>query len=350
MTLYIQLENGAIFQGQALGYFDKAVVGDLVVYQGMTGYDKAMTDPANQGKILVMAYPQVGAYGLNMEDKESSRPQVQGLIMRQVSDHPSHFMCEMNLHHFLTYYKTPAVAGVDTRSLVKLLREEGPLRGVITSRLLTSSKLARLLEKKGPLEERQTLEKIGGEGLRLGIWDLGLKKSSLAYFKEKGYELFLIPPTYTAEEVLDLDLDGLFMSSGPYSPKKDRSQEIKKLLGRLPLCGVGLGAQELALSLESRLEKMGAGVYSPSYPIRDLASGQIHQVNLNAQWAIRDLGPGLEALFESVEGGWVQGFSKDHGDLLGLVFDPLGQPGSGALGSLLDTWLERVEARHDNKR
>lgn len=343
MDLYIQLENGDLFKGQGIGRASGLVTGTCLPFTGMTGYQEAITDPANQGKILVFTQAMTGVYGLNMEDREADRPQVQALVSRTVIENPSHFMCEMDLDSYLAYYGTCGLREVDTRSLARVLFKEGPMRAVISPRPLTPSQIKEALEAPQAYELRCEKEYLPGPGPRLGVWDLGAKKSLLAYLKEEGFYLVLIPFDAGLEYIQDLKLDGLLVTSGPLEPDKGRSETLKVLSQEVPVFGLGLGALDLASGLGGTLVPLRGASASPSLAIRDRVSSRVYQVNTNTLWGIKSLGLGLKRTQESLDSSLIQGFEGRGGDLVGTLFDPLGHPGSDELKGILKTWLARME-------
>ena len=233
------LENGMEFKGKAFGYIDDTV-GEVVFNTSMTGYQETLTDPSYYGQIVTMTYPLIGNYGINLEDLESSSPKVKGFIVREKSNNPSNFRCEMELDGYLIENKILGLEGIDTRALTKILRDYGSMKGYITTKSLSLEDIKAKLEKfqnDDAVYKVSTSEvyEIPGSGPHVAVVDFGVKSNILRNFKERNCRLTVFPATSTAEKILSVNPDLVFLSNGPGDPMKLKSivEEVKKLARKI---------------------------------------------------------------------------------------------------------------------
>ncbi len=246
MKAQLILENGVVFNGKAFGYI-KETVGEVVFNTGMTGYQEVLTDPSYQGQIVTMTYPLVGNYGINIDDMESKSVKVKGFIVRENCKMPSNWRCEFELEEYLKRNRIIGLEGIDTRALTKMIRNQGTMRGIITVRELTesqiSTKLAAFSNARAVAEvTRDDVEVVDGDGPHIAMYDFGIKNNIVRSFKSRGCKMTIFPASAKAEEVLDADPDGIFLSNGPGDPKDvgKAIDEIKKLVGVKPMTGICL--------------------------------------------------------------------------------------------------------------
>ncbi len=213
------LENGARFRGSAFGYI-KETVGEVVFTTGMTGYQETLTDPSFAGQIVTMTYPLIGNYGINLEDMESRKPFLKGFIVREKCDVPNNWRCEMELDGFLKQNKIMGLEGIDTRALTRVLRDNGTMRGIITTRFddLTSSQIRQKFDtysnqyavKETTCEAPYT---INGKGTHLAVLDCGIKQGILRDLSKRGCKLSVFPAYTSAEEILSVNPDAIFLGN-----------------------------------------------------------------------------------------------------------------------------------------
>ena len=240
------LENGARFRGSAFGYI-KETVGEVVFTTGMTGYQETLTDPSFAGQIVTMTYPLIGNYGINLEDMESRKPFLKGFIVREKCDVPNNWRCEMELDGFLKQNKIMGLEGIDTRALTRVLRDNGTMRGIITTRFddLTSSQIRQKFDtysnqyavKETTCEAPYT---INGKGTHLAVLDCGIKQGILRDLSKRGCKLSVFPAYTSAEEILSVNPDAIFLGNGPGDPQDipEITAVVKQLIdSNIPVLG-----------------------------------------------------------------------------------------------------------------
>lgn len=223
MKAKLILENGMIFEGKAFGYL-KESVGEVVFTTGMTGYQEVLTDPSYYGQIVTMTYPLIGNYGINLEDMESDSIKVRGFIVREKCNMPSNFRCELELEDFLKQGKVIGLEGIDTRALTKVLRNSGTMRGLIALEDVDDEYVKEKIAGFSTKEAVKTVTTnksyvVEGTGKHIAVMDFGIKTNIIRNFKKRGCKLTIFPATATAEEVLNINPDLIFLSNGPGDPE-----------------------------------------------------------------------------------------------------------------------------------
>ena len=256
MKAFLILEDGHVFKGTSIGS-TRDVISEIVFNTSMTGYLEVMTDPSYAGQAVCMTYPLIGNYGICYDDQESSKPWVDGFIVRELSRVPSNFRSVDTIQHFLTKHDIPGIAGIDTRALTKILREKGTMNGMITVNenydldtiipQLKAYTTGKVVEKVTCREK----EVLKGDGPKVALLDLGAKRNIARSLNERGCEVTIYPALTPAEEILEANPDGIMLSNGPGDPKECTSiiKEIKKLYdSEVPIFAICLGHQLMALA------------------------------------------------------------------------------------------------------
>ena len=250
MKAFLILEDGTVFQGESVGS-TREVISEIVFNTSMTGYLEVTTDPSYAGQAVVMTYPLIGNYGIT-PDMESEQPWVDGFIVHEFSRMPSNFRCEGTIQNYLKKYDIPAISGVDTRALTKLLRENGTMNGMITTdeHYDLETVLPRLkayttgaVVEKVTCKEQYTLE---GGNYKVALMDYGAKTNIAKSLHERGCEVTVYPATTPAEEVLATNPDGIMLSNGPGDPEfvKEMIKEVRKFYeSGTPIFAICLGHQ-----------------------------------------------------------------------------------------------------------
>jgi carbamoyl-phosphate synthase small subunit len=292
---FVLLEDGACFAGTSPRQIEPAF-GEVVFTTNLTGYQETFTDPSYLGQIVVMTAPMIGNYGVNGEDMESTRPQVSGVVVRELSRRPSNWRSTLDLDAWLASAGVPLVEGIDTRRLTRHIRERGAMRGVVaegrepsrelTSHLLASRKMAGLdLASRAGTRERQT----EGDGPHVVAYDFGLKRNIVRMLVDAGCRVTVVPAETPAEAVRELAPDGLFLSNGPGDPAAIgyAIRNIRELAaGGLPTFGICLGHQLIGLAFGGSTAKMPYGHRGGNHPVRELASGQVLITTQNHGFAV----------------------------------------------------------------
>ncbi len=312
MKAKLGLENGAVFEGECFGASGE-VGGEVVFNTSMSGYQEIYTDPSYRGQIVTLTYPLIGNYGINPEDMESGRPQVAGVIVREYMPMPSNFRSTMELGEWLKSHGVMAITGIDTRMLTRMIRTQGAMRGVLSTVDLDTASLVR---KAGmvpsmnglDLATKVTCEKPyswsetdrtefalttgGGEGrerrFRTVAYDFGIKQNILRRLVMYGCDVTVVPAQFPAADVLAMAPDGVFLSNGPGDPAPVRVaiENIKALLGKVPIFGICLGHQLLALALGGTTYKLKFGHRGGNHPVKNLLTGKIEITSQNHGFAV----------------------------------------------------------------
>ncbi|MFR4519545.1 MAG: carbamoyl phosphate synthase small subunit [Fusobacterium sp.] len=321
------LENGKVFEGKIFGELADSV-GEISFNTGMTGYQEMLTDPAGHGMMMVMTYPMIGNYGINTEDMESDKVQLKALIIKEDAKLPNNFRCEMTLDGFLRQYNVTGFKGIDTRYLTQIIRDNGSMKAIITAEDLTKKEIQERFNSfsnKNAVSEVSCKEKyeIKGEGKRIGVLDLGVKKSTLAYLESQGFNVVVFPYNTKAEEILNENLSALVVSNGPGNPADltETIEELKKVIGKISVFGEVLGHQVIALALGGKVAKLKYG-HRGGYPVRDMATGKIITTSRNAGYVVVELPEGMEMTHQGVNVKTIEGMKNDDLKVVGVQFMP----------------------------
>ena len=286
------LANGAMFQGRSIGATADRVC-EMVFNTSMTGYQEILTDPSYAGQGVVMSYPLIGNYGVNHWDNESSRPWVEAFVVRHLSPRGSNFRCEGELNDFLKDNSITGIEGVDTRALTKILRNQGSMNGMITC--AEHFNVAEVLDKLRAYKVEGTVERVtrkepevfpaqGEQKYRVAMMDYGVKQNMINCLCRRGCEVTVFPASTPAETVLEGGFDGVMLSNGPGDPAEnvDCIAQLKKLYeSDLPMFGVCLGHQMLALATGARTGRLDYGHRGGNHPVRDIAEGRVFITSQN---------------------------------------------------------------------
>ncbi len=294
---YLMLANGQVFEGRSLGA-EGTVIGEVVFTTGLTGYQETLTDPSYYGQIVTQTFPLIGNYGVNHEDNESAKSYVSGYIVREGCDVPSNFRCEGNIRDFLSENNIVGICNIDTRKLTRIIREAGVMNGVITTEDIYSEK-DRLLEKVRAFTITDAVKNVtnnevltyGDENpeYRVVLFDFGYKRNIRQELVKRGCEVIVVPADTTAEKVKELNPDGIMFSNGPGNPAENveiigNIREIQKL--GIPIFGICLGHQLMALANGGRTEKLKYGHRGANQPVIDLESGLTYVTSQNHGYAV----------------------------------------------------------------
>lgn len=345
MKAKLILENGMIFEGKSFGYLGESV-GEVVFTTGMTGYQEVLTDPSYHGQIVTMTYPLIGNYGINLDDMESNKPQVRGFIVREKCNIPNNFRCEMNLDDYLKQNKIVGIEGIDTRALTKILRNNGTMKGIITldhSELSEVKKEIEAFSNKDAVSNVTTdkIYEIDGEGKHVAIIDYGIKNNILNCFRKRGCKITVFPSNVTAEEVLNINPDLVFLSNGPGDPEdlETEIENIKKIIGKKPIVGICLGHQLLALSLGGSTTKLKFGHRGCNHPVKDLETGRVHITSQNHGYVVNEVPEDVEITHVNINDGTVEGLKHKTMPVYSVQFHPEASAGPKDSEYIFDRFL-----------
>jgi carbamoyl-phosphate synthase small subunit len=299
-SAYLLLEDGRLFAGEAMGA-SGSTLGEVVFNTSMTGYQEVLTDPSYAGQIVVMTYPMIGNYGINAEDTESTKVQVAGFIVRELSPVFSNWRAGGSLDEYLRQSGIVGLTGVDTRALTRHLRSAGAMRaGIATSDVEPAQLLERILahpRMEGldltcgvSTPEAYDVPATGTQKYRVLAYDFGVKRHSLKYLSERGCRITTFPAQAKAEELLERNPDGLFLSNGPGDPEavEHALETIRAFAEReIPIFGICLGHQLLGRAFGGRTYKLLYGHRAANHPVKRLEDGAVEITSQNHGFAVR---------------------------------------------------------------
>lgn len=347
MKAKLILENGIVMEGNAFGHIKEAV-GEVVFNTRMQGYQELLTDPCSYGQLVVMTYPLIGNYGINLDDMESDTPKARALIISEEAEYPSNWRYEIELEGYLKQNRILGIKGIDTRALTRILSTEGTMKGIITVRDLTPSQIKQKWDTFSygiPAYQVTTKEPYTwtGGNKAIAVLDLGVKKSILRGFYNKGSDLKVFPATTLAEELLASQPEGIILSNGPGDPRELTQviQEIKKIIGKVPILGIGLGYQLLGIALGAEIEKLSFDHRGVNHPVKNIATGKIYITVQNHGYTIKkDSFPSeLIVTHQSINDGTLEGFRHESLPIMGVQFHPEVLEGLGDPWGLADEFL-----------
>lgn len=309
----LALEDGTVFTGEAFGA-DGEVDGEVCFNTSMTGYQEILTDPSYRGQIVTMTYPHIGSYGVNAEDVESGKPHLAGFVVRELNRVSSNFRSEKHLDVYLAENGIVGIAGIDTRALVRRLRSEGAMKGVLSTtdlddaRLIAKAKASPglvgrdLVREVMPTEPRTWDEPLSdwdklegtppctGERLHVVALDFGMKWNIPRHLNDINCQVTILPGTSSADDVLKHKPDGVFLSNGPGDPEPltYASDTIRGLLGKVPLFGICLGHQLFAQACGAKTFKLKFGHRGANQPVLDASTGKVEITAQNHGFAVEE--------------------------------------------------------------
>ena len=288
---YLILQDGQVFEGVRFGA-ETDTVGELVFTTGMCGYVETLTDPSYAGQIVMQTYPLIGNYGIIREDFEGACC-VKGYVVREYCDTPSNFRTDCDLDTYLKEQGVPGLCGVDTRELTRIIREHGVMNAAICDEIPADLTPIKTYAITGVVEavsckEPDRYQAEGEERFRVSLLDYGAKRNIVRELQKRGCTVTVLPATASAEEILAADPDGVMLSNGPGDPAENTYQieQIRKLLGKVPMFGICLGHQLTALAAGGSTYKLKYGHRGVNQPVRDLNGVRTYITSQNHGYAV----------------------------------------------------------------
>ncbi|MDR1544985.1 MAG: glutamine-hydrolyzing carbamoyl-phosphate synthase small subunit [Prevotellaceae bacterium] len=294
-TKKIVLENGQEFYGYGFGA-NREAINEIVFNTSMVGYQEILSDPSYTDQMVVMTYPLIGNYGITDEDYETKFPTLGGMIVREYNDLPSNFRYTKTLSEVLEEYNIPAISGVDTRKITRIIRNEGSQKVLITNpETPLETAMQKILAYEYPTDmvarvscKKRWFSRTANHSFDIIAIDCGIKYNIIRLMNQKGCNVTIVPYNTTAEEILAFKPDGVFLSNGPGDPEMVTPviEAIKKLRGKVPIFGICLGLQMIGLAYGAKSYKMKFGHRGGNHPVKDLTTGKIHITSQNHSYAI----------------------------------------------------------------
>jgi carbamoyl-phosphate synthase small subunit len=371
----LALEDGSIFQGRSIGASGETT-GEVVFNTAMTGYQEILTDPSYARQLVTLTYPHIGNTGCNPEDDESGQTRAAGLIVRDCPELHSNWRATESLPHYLKRNGVVAIDGIDTRRLTRILREKGALGGAIvagadidaagagTERALELARsfpgmkgMDLACEVTTPksyewCEGSWDLDKVAwnetASSRHIVAYDFGIKRNILRMLADRGCSISVVPATTTADAVIAMQPDGVFLSNGPGDPEPcDYAiRAIRELLARkVPLFGICLGQQLLGLAAGAKTVKMKFGHHGANHPVKDLESGKVMITSQNHGFAIDEssLPENVKPTHRSLFDNSLQGIELSNAPAFGFQGHPEASPGPHDISGLFDRFIESID-------
>jgi carbamoyl-phosphate synthase small subunit len=364
---FLLLEDGTLFRGQLRGPV-LPTVAEVVFTTNMAGYQETFTDPSFKGQIVVMTAPMIGNYGINTEDPESAQPQVAGVVVRELSTGYSNWRAEGDLYSWLTDGKVPVIEEVDTRRLTKHLRTVGVMRGVIAAGTEPSAEALAVLDACPSMEGLDLATRVSTTEAytwgdpkatyHIAAYDYGIKRNILRLFAENDCRVTVLPAKTSAEDVLDMAPDGVFLSNGPGDPAAvDYAPvAIKTIAGAgVPIFGICLGHQILGLTFGARTVKMPYGHRGGNHPVKEIESGKVLITSQNHGFAVAGNehgipgAPDLEVTHVNLNDQTVEGLRHKQLPIFAVQYHPEAAPGPHDARPMFEEFLETVKKGRGRK-
>ena len=371
-TAKLALEDGTVFTGRGFGAAG-TVSGEVCFNTSMAGYQEILTDPSYCGQIVTMSYPLIGNYGVNQLDTESRKPQVEGFVVRELSPVTSNFRSEGSLSDYLGANQVVGIEGIDTRALVRKLRIQGAMKGVLSSEVLDDAKLVGMAAAVPGLVGRDLVKTVTSETIdewdegfitplaqssrtptatryHVAALDCGAKRSIFRNLVDAGCKLTVFPATASAEQIRHVDPDGVFISNGPGDPAPvDYAQNtIQQLMGETPMFGICLGHQLMALALGAKSYKLKFGHRGANQPVKNLLSGRVEITSQNHGFAV-DVdslaSSGGETTHVNLNDDTLEGFVHREMPAFAVQYHPEASPGPHDANYLFDLFIAMMESK-----
>ncbi len=353
MKRYLVLEDGTYYEGEGFG-FDQYQIGELVFNTSMTGYQEILTDNSYCGQIVMMTYPLIGNYGINRDDNESVVPHVFGFVIKDYCETPSNFRSEETLDAYLKRVKIPGIYGVDTREITKKIRAIGTLKASFCNTeeeiepLVQKLKSADFLHDQVARVSTKTIYPIPGRGKKIVVMDFGIKLSILRELTQRGCDLTVVPYDTSAEEILAMHPDAVFLSNGPGDPADltEVIENIKKLIPNTVIFGICLGCQLIALASGAKTYKLKFGHRGGNHPVVNLKTGKVEITSQNHGFAVnidslKDTD--LEMSYEALNDKSCEGVRHTKYPVFAVQYHPEANAGPQDSNYLFDEFIELIE-------
>lgn len=353
------LEDGSIFIGEGFGY-EAESVGEVVFTTGMSGYQESITDQSYNGQIITFTYPLIGNTGINRDDNETISPTCKGVVVKELARRPSNWRTHMSLDEFLKMREIVGIKGIDTRALVKNLRNHGVLKAAIVSNEADDETVINSLRETtlptNQVEQVSTQNAYPNPGTkrRVVVVDYGLKHSILRELAKRDCDCVVLPHTASAADILAHQPDGIMLTNGPGDPQSVQYSidVIKELMGKAPIFGICLGHQLLALANGANTYKMKFGHRGFNHPVLDVASGRIDFTSQNHGFAVDPKSVNKETMritHTEINDDTVEGLAYKKYPAFSVQFHPDATPGPHDATYLFDDFMDLMDREKEKK-
>ncbi len=351
----IVFEDGSEYCGYGFGY-DGDRVCEVVFNTSMVGYQEIISDPSYTDQAVVMTYPLIGNYGTADEDYETKTPTISGLIVREYNDLPSNFRYTKTLAEVMEEYRIAGICGIDTRKLARSIRDFGSRRALITDADTPTNKaLAMLCLAPIPHDavtrvscKKRWYSRTANARLNVVAIDCGIKLNIIRSLNARGCNVTVMPYNTTAEEVIKMKPDGIFLSNGPGDPQDVSPviELVRELRGKYPIFGICLGHQIISLACGAETYKLKFGHRGGNHPVKELSSGRVEITSQNHSYAVREeslVGTGLEVTHVNLLDGTVEGVHDTQSRMFSVQYHPESAPGPQDSAYLFDRFIALME-------
>ena len=363
-TAVLALEDGRVFRGRSWAAEGESV-GEMVFNTSMTGYQEVLTDPSYAGQIVCMTYPLIGNYGVNDSDPESAQPWVEGFVVREASRMASNWRAENTLEAYLKQWNIVAIDHIDTRALVRHIRDKGAMRACLSTIDAEADSVIHKARQSPPMENRELASVVttrrpyefpaeGSERFHVVCYDFGVKTNSLRELSRAGCRITVVPASTAASEVFAMKPDGVFLSNGPGDPASmnNEVEEVKRVAqSGVPTFGICFGHQLLGRAFGGKTFKLTFGHRGGNQPVKDFRDGHVEITSHNHGFAVQadSLPPEVEVTHVNLNDKCVEGMRHKTLPIISVQYHPEAAPGPHDAEHHFKRFIELMEAASETR-